>query len=187
MSTKKKNVGRTPMRVCVICGEQKAKGDMMRIVVSGRNTLLEQNELDETGKRKGRGAYICKLEKCIEKAYQDGMIDDDTRTMCVSDMEKSRLQMVSLVMKTGKLAAGEFQCEESIKKGEVYYVIIAEDASENTKKKFMDKCKYYDIPYIVFGLKEELGSRIGKAERSVLAVKDEQFGAQFIRRFGGNE
>ena len=44
-----------------------------------------------------------------------------------------------------------------------------------------------DIPYEIFGGKEEIGTLIGKAERSVIAIKDEQFGAQLIRRFGGNE
>lgn len=187
MSTKKKNVGRKPMRKCVCCEAEKPKGDMIRIVLSGRNTSVEGVVKDDTGKQHGRGAYICRNDKCIDKAFADGLIDEAVRDVCRQEMEKGKLQMLSLVMKSGRLSAGEYQCEESIKKGTSYFVIIAEDASDNTRKKFVDKCEYRDIPYRVFGKKEELGRLIGKAERSVVSIEDEQFGIQFIRRFGGNE
>ena len=68
MSTKKKNVGRVPLRECVCCGNKNAKGDMTRIVLSGRNTEVEGVVKDDTGKQKGRGAYICKKDSIWKKA-----------------------------------------------------------------------------------------------------------------------
>lgn len=187
MSTKKKNVGRVPLRECVCCGSKNAKGDMTRIVISGRNTEVEGVVKDDTGKQKGRGAYICKRNKCIEKALEDGIIDSATYELCMEECTRYKKGLIPIAMKAGKLAAGEYQCEESIQKLEAYFVIIAQDASDNTKKKFEDKCKYRDIPFVIFGNKEELGGLIGKAERSVIAIKDENLGNQFIYRFGGNE
>ena len=187
MSTKKKNVGKKPMRICVCCGSAKPKGEMLRIVISGRKTEVDSPQVDETGKKHGRGAYICKNNECIEQAYEQSLIDDSVKEECLIQTRRFKTQLISLAMKAGQLAAGEYQCEEAIKNGEACFVIIAEDASDNTRKKFEDKCNYRDIPYEIFGGKEEIGALIGKAERSVIAIKDEQFGAQLIRRFGGNE
>ena len=187
MSTKKKNIGRKPMRRCVCCEAEKPKSDMTRIVVSGRNTEIDSVVKDDSGKQHGRGAYICKNEICIEKAYQDGLIDDEVRALCLEEAEKYKLSLLPIAMKAGAVAAGEYQCEEAIKTGEAVFVIISQDASDNTRKKFKDKCTYYQIPYVIYGRKTELGQLIGKAERSVIAVKNQDFGTQFSIRFGGNE
>ena len=187
MSTKKKNVGKKPMRICVCCEAKKPKGEMLRILISGRNTEVDDPTIDATGKQHGRGAYICKNKACIEAAYEQGLISEELKEQSLEEAGKFKLSLISLAMKAGKLGAGEFSAEEAIKKGEASFVIIAEDASYNTKKKFVDKCNYRNIQYEIFGKKEEIGALIGKSERSVVAIKDEQFGAQFKRRFGGNE
>ena len=181
MSTKKKNVGKKPMRLCVCCGAQKPKGEMLRILISGRNTEVDGSEIDTTGKKHGRGAYICKKSSCIEAAYDKGLISEEVKMQSLEETGRFKLSLISLAMKAGMLAAGEFQCEEAIKKGEVSFVIIAEDASDNTRKKFEDKCHFREIEYEIFGKKEEIGSLIGKSERSVVAIKGETFGAQFRR------
>ena len=187
MSTKKKNRGKVPIRKCVICECEKPKGDMMRIMVSGRNTEVEESKLDETGRKRGRGAYICRNGTCIEGAYKNGMIDSETRDACIADMNSYKISLLGIAMKAGKVASGEFQSEDAIVHGTAGFVIIAEDASDNTKKKFMDKCNYRGIRYEIFGNKDELGRLIGKNERSVVAITDDDFSTQFIKRFGGNE
>ena len=53
---------KTPMRMCVCCREMKPKKSMLRIVKSG-----DEITLDLTGKKNGRGAYICDDENCIKK------------------------------------------------------------------------------------------------------------------------
>ncbi|MBR6403430.1 MAG: DUF448 domain-containing protein [Eubacterium sp.] len=187
MSTKKKNRGRVPIRKCVICDSEKSKSEMMRIIVSGRNTEVEEAALDETGRKRGRGAYICRNGTCISKAYEDGIIDSETRDACIADMNNYKISLLSIAMKAGKVASGEFQSEEAVLSGKAGFVIIAEDASDNTKKKFMDKCNYRGIRYEIFGKKDELGRLIGKNERSVVAITDDDFSTQFLKRFGGNE
>ena len=59
------------------------------------------------------------------------------------------LSMLSIAAKAGKVQSGGFLTEKAIQEGVAYFVIIAEDASGNTQKKFMDKCKYYEIPYTI--------------------------------------
>ena len=62
-----------------------------------------------------------------------------------------------------------------MKQGKSFLVLVAEDASENTKKKFRNMCSFYDIPLYFLSDKEELGRARGKECRASLAVQDENF------------
>ena len=55
---------KVPMRQCVGCGEMKSKKEMMRILKTAEGAIV----LDVTGKKNGRGAYLCKTEECLKKA-----------------------------------------------------------------------------------------------------------------------
>ena len=56
MSTEKK----VPMRKCVGCGEMKSKKEMMRVLKTAENEIV----LDTTGRKNGRGAYLCFCKEC---------------------------------------------------------------------------------------------------------------------------
>ncbi len=101
-------------------------------------------------------------------------MDDNSR--------KSLLTFLSLMQKAGKLQSGEFQTETAVKTGKAFCVIVAEDASDNTKKLFNDKCTFYKVPIVVFGTKEGLGHAIGKEERSSVAIIDEGFAKSFQKK-----
>lgn len=83
--------------------------------------------------------------------------------------------MLGLCQKAGKLLSGEFQCEQAVKNGNAKMIIVAGDASANTKKLFKDKCSYRNIPLYEFSSKEQLGKTIGKEHRASLAIIDENF------------
>ena len=57
-----------PLRQCVGCGEMKAKKEMMRVLRSAED---ESFCLDLTGKKNGRGAYVCKNRDCLLKARKN--------------------------------------------------------------------------------------------------------------------
>ena len=80
--------------------------------------------------------------------------------------------MIGMAMKAGRVASGEFATEKAVKSGKAALVIVAEAASENTKKKFRNMCDYYEVPIRFLGQKEELGHAIGKEFRASLAVLD---------------
>lgn len=82
------------------------------------------------------------------------------------------LSLLGLAMRGRNLVSGEFQTLEAVKNGTAMLVIIAEDASANTKKLFRNKCTYYEVPVCEFGRKDELGRAIGKDTRSSLGVCD---------------
>ena len=56
-----------PLRQCVGCGEMKGKKDMMRVLKTAENEIC----LDVTGKKNGRGAYLCKSRDCLRKAAKN--------------------------------------------------------------------------------------------------------------------
>lgn len=85
------------------------------------------------------------------------------------------LSMLGLARKAGKVASGAFAAENAVKKGRAFLVIVASDASDNTKKNFRDMCTYYTTPYVVGVAGEEMGRAIGQGMRAVLAVTEERF------------
>ncbi len=83
------------------------------------------------------------------------------------------LSMLGLATRSGNVASGGFATEQAIKRGKARLVIIAKDASDNTKKKFGNMCEFYRVPYVQYSVKETLGHAIGREERTCLAVTDE--------------
>ena len=68
-----------PLRQCVGCGEMKSKKEMMRVLKTAQGPIV----LDATGKKNGRGAYICKNEECLNKVIKTKRLER------VLDKEKS--------------------------------------------------------------------------------------------------
>lgn len=60
-----------PLRQCVGCGEMKSKKEMMRILKTAENDIV----LDVTGKKNGRGAYLCISHDCLKKARKNKGIE----------------------------------------------------------------------------------------------------------------
>ena len=87
-------------------------------------------------------------------------------------LEKKLLGLVGIATKSGNLVSGEFQTEKTVKNQEAFLVIVAEDASDNTKKKFTNRCTYYKVPVYFFGDKSQLGQAMGKESRASLALID---------------
>ncbi len=61
MSTKK-----IPLRQCIGCGEMKNKKEMIRVLKTSEDEIV----LDTTGRKNGRGAYLCPSMECFKKAVK---------------------------------------------------------------------------------------------------------------------
>ena len=103
--------------------------------------------------------------------------------MCTGEKKKRDpvLSMLGLAAKSRNVVSGGFSTENAVKSGKAYMVLIAEDASDNTKKKFGNMCNFYKVPYYFYEEKMYLGHAIGKGERTSLAVTNEGF-ADSIRK-----
>ena len=58
---------KVPLRQCIGCGEMKNKKEMMRVL----RTPEGETVLDKTGKKNGRGAYLCISKECLQKARKN--------------------------------------------------------------------------------------------------------------------
>ncbi|HEY5525937.1 MAG TPA: YlxR family protein [Clostridium sp.] len=59
-------IKKIPLRMCTGCMEMKPKKELIRVVKSPEDEV----SVDLTGKKSGRGAYICKNAQCFEKAFK---------------------------------------------------------------------------------------------------------------------
>ena len=91
------------------------------------------------------------------------------------------LSLISLATKAGKTASGEFCTEKEVKSGKAELVIVADDASDNTKQKFKNMCEFYEVPIYFYGDKDTLGHAMGKEFRASLAVTDLGFAKGIIK------
>lgn len=95
--------------------------------------------------------------------------------------------LLGLCQRAGKCKSGEFAVEKSIKSGKSFLVIIPEDASDNTKKKFRNMTTYRSVPYQELGTKKTLGHQLGRSERSSISIEDQGFAQAMIKYIdGGN-
>lgn len=72
---------RVPQRTCVACQQIKAKKDLLRVV----RTPGGEIEIDDTGKKDGRGAYLCPTRECMDKALKGNKLEYTLRTSITDD------------------------------------------------------------------------------------------------------
>lgn len=97
------------------------------------------------------------------------------------------LSMLGMAARANRIASGEFQTEHAVKSGAAQLVVVAEDASENTKKQFSNMCSFYQVRQIVYGTRESLGHSIGKEFRATLAVTDQGLADAVCRKLEKND
>ena len=61
------SVRKVPMRKCTGCGEMKSKREMLRVLRTTEDEII----LDATGRKNGRGAYLCGSTECFQKAVPE--------------------------------------------------------------------------------------------------------------------
>ena len=71
MQASEQSKRKIPERKCIGCGEAKKKSDLLRIVRSPEM----QVSIDKTGKKSGRGAYLCPCTSCLKKALKSKRLE----------------------------------------------------------------------------------------------------------------
>ncbi|MFC7372210.1 RNase P modulator RnpM [Fictibacillus iocasae] len=77
-----------PMRKCVACQEMKQKKELVRIVRSPEGEL----SIDLTGKKSGRGAYLCHTEECIELAKKKNTLKNHLKSQVSTEIYEELLK-----------------------------------------------------------------------------------------------
>lgn len=92
------------------------------------------------------------------------------------------ISLLGIGMKAGYITAGETGVDIDIKKKKSSLVIIAKNASKNTKNKFINLCNSNNIKYLIISDKESLGQILGKGYVAVVSVKDKQFSSALLKK-----
>jgi len=100
----------------------------------------------------------------------------------LSPTEKKVYSLLGIAAKSRNIASGEFLTEKAVKEHKAALVIVASDASDNTKKMFTNMCTYYGVPIYFFGEKEKLGHAIGKQIRASMAVLNKGLSDAIVRQ-----
>ena len=97
------------------------------------------------------------------------------------------LSLLGLAFRSGNLVSGEFAAREAVRKKTAALIIVANDASDNTKKKFRNMCEFYEVPIYFYKDKDTLGHAMGKEFRASLAILDEGFADGIQRELKNRE
>ena len=94
---------------------------------------------------------------------------------------------IGLATRASKLVAGTDACIESIENKSIKLILIAEDASERTKKIFKEKCSIFNIPIYEIDKIENLSKACGKVNKAVIGIKEKGFAESIIKIIVGGE
>lgn len=97
-------------------------------------------------------------------------------------MKDNALRFLGICRKAQKLVSGDTAVFKAVQSGDAELVIIASDASDNTKKRFQDKCSTYGITAVTAFTVADLGSVTGHEVRAVCAVTDEGLAKAVLER-----
>ncbi len=92
--------------------------------------------------------------------------------------------LIGLATRARKIISGE-ELMDAIRKKKVSLVILASDASENTRKRYSDKCSFYGIDLITVDDSFKLNQAIGKANRMAIGINDEGFKNSIMKCWKG--
>ena len=81
MSTTKK----IPLRKCIGCGEMKDKRELLRVLKTSENEII----IDTTGKKNGRGAYLCYKRECLNQAVKSKGLERSFKMSISKDIYES--------------------------------------------------------------------------------------------------
>jgi ribosomal protein L7Ae-like RNA K-turn-binding protein len=91
-------------------------------------------------------------------------------------MNQAKLtSLLGLAQKAGKIASGEVAVEYAVRSGKAKLVLVAANASDNTRKNYRDLAAYYEVEFFEALTKEQIGDATGKPPRAALAVTDTGF------------
>ena len=94
--------------------------------------------------------------------------------------EKKALAYIGFARKSRQLVSGEFAVENAVKQNKAVVVVLASDASDNTKKKFRNMTENRGIPLFFVADKARLGRALGTEIRASLAVTGRELGEAVI-------
>ena len=173
---------RPPMRMCTGCGEMKPKKDLVRVVKApdakdenGQVLAAGGVSLDLTGRKPGRGAYVCRNAACLKAARKARRFEKAFSCQIPSEVYDRLLSLLGLARRAGRLSLGNDPVLSSMEEGKAKLVLVCPDLSQRTLKGIESRAEAFGVPLVTIEqtmdqVSMSLGKRCG-----VLALNDEGF------------
>ncbi len=94
------------------------------------------------------------------------------------------MALLGMARRAGALASGTGSTRRALKEGRARLVLFAQDASETQRDKVMNLLRHGKTPRATLGTREALGSAVGSAPVSAVAVTDREFAKELVARLG---
>lgn len=89
------------------------------------------------------------------------------------------LSLLGLAFRAGKCILGEEIILKEVRKGKVKLLLYANDISNQSEKRLLNKCGTYNVAHMKVGSRQELSRAIGKHDRVAIAITDSGFAQKF--------
>lgn len=177
------NESRAVERTCITC---RMKGDAKQLIryVAGPGRKIV---IDYRHRLPGRGAYTCMTRQCLVDAVQkksfnralrlgDGEIDQAELLESLSRAVSQRIVgLIGIARKAGSTVTGTSMLQTVIARGEICFLIVAEDAAEGSVGKMTRLADQYGVVWARFSTQDLLGQIAGRESRNCVGIKDKQF------------
>ncbi len=97
MAGPQKRPKHVPERTCIVCRQKRPKWEMVRIVRTPQGTL----EIDNRGKKAGRGAYLCRTQDCWEAGLTKKRLEHSLKTEISSEQRAELLEYSKSLLTVG--------------------------------------------------------------------------------------
>jgi len=84
-------VRKIPQRMCVGCQEMKSKKELIRVVRTPQDSI----EIDPTGKKSGRGAYVCPRVECMQRACKEKRLEKALQRQISKEIYETLIQRLN--------------------------------------------------------------------------------------------
>jgi len=97
-----------------------------------------------------------------------------------ADRDRSVLQLVGLARRAGFAVVGTRAVRDAARRGELRVVVVAEDATENARKRLRGMLEMSDLEVVTRGTRIGLGRAVGRPEVVVVGIRDRGFGSRIV-------
>src|SRR5690625_7384830 len=89
-------------------------------------------------------------------------------------MKPNYLNLLGLAYRARKCSLGEETIVRDIQRKRAHIVLLANDIGPQTRKRITDKCRTYNIPYVIVDNRDVISQAIGKSRRVAIAIRSEE-------------
>jgi len=168
-------------RTCVSCRKKGIKGELIKLTNTPQGVIIDYSE-----RLPGRGAYVCPEKPCIGKVLKEGVLSRAFKESVkppsiegiVAELDQKINRKISSLLgmarKSGLVAAGFDSAIEAAMRDTAGLVIMAQDLSENTKKKAMEEGAGFTGRLVEYSTKDMLGSMLGMDPVGIVFIKNKE-------------